>query len=97
MEQEVQKFACNYPYIVPVKTDEHIQYYVAAERVLFAESKSLFSAILNLISVYFTFNIMYPKPLYSLFIFVQHIVLLVKDSQHTPTSVTSLVSALDKL
>ena len=97
MELEVQNYACNYPYIIPIKTDEDIQYYVAAERVLLGECKTLFGALLNLISVYFTFNIKYPKPLYSLLIFVQHIVLLVKDSQHTPISVTQLVSALDKL
>ena len=54
---------------------------VVAECEIFTESLSVYNAILDLISVYyFAFNIAYPKPLYPLFLFVQHYVLLIKDS-----------------
>ena len=89
LELQVQNFACNYPYIVPVKSSEQVQFFIAAEGVLFGETQTLFG---TLISVYFTFNIQYPKPLYSLFIFIQHIILMIKDTQHTPSVVTQLVS-----
>ena len=63
-----------------MKTDEAIQLNVIAECEIFDQSLSVYNAILDLISVYFTFNIAYPKPLYPLFIFIQHYVLLIKDS-----------------
>ena len=97
LELQVQNFACNYPYIVPVKSSEQVQFFIAAEGVLFGETQTLFGTLINLISVYFTFNIQYPKPLYSLFIFIQHIILMKKDTQHTPSVVTQLVSVLDKI
>ena len=80
-----------------MKTDEAIQLNVVAKCEIFTESLSVYNAILDLISVYFAFNIAYPKPLYPLFLFVQHYVLLIKDSQPIPLSTTQLVSAMDKL
>ena len=77
-----------------MKTDEAIHLNVVAECTIFCEFLSVYNAILDLISA---FNIAYPKPLYPLFLFVQHYVLLIKDSQLIPLSTTQLVSAMDKL
>ena len=54
-------------------------------------------SLYSLISVYFALNIAYPKPLHALFVYLQHHVLLIKDSQHVPVSVTQLLSSLDKI
>ena len=43
-----------------------------------------------------TFDIAYPKPLYSLLLFIQRFVLNIRDSQPVPNIVTVLVTALSK-
>ena len=68
-----------------------------AERLVFSECKAYAEAINALISTYFTFNIEYPKQLYSLFIFLQHFVLKLRDEQGIPSIVTRVLSSLDTL
>ena len=84
-------------YIAVLKTDDQVQFYISVEKQIIGFSKSVFSALTNLISAYYVFNIAYPKPINALLIFVQHFVLLLKDKQHVPASVTQLISVLDKL
>ena len=80
-----------------MKSDNKVQFYIAAEREVFGATTSVFTAMTNLVAAYFTFNIAYPKPLYSFLIFVQHYILKFKDEQTVPTCTTQLISALDKL
>lgn len=61
------------------------------------ESKSLLAAIKDLIAVYFVFNIEYPKALTATYIFMQHYILNLKDSQAVPNVVVHVVSTLANL
>ena len=87
----------NYPYVAVVVADSAVQYYLVAERIVMTDCTSLFEALKGLVATYFMANMMYPKPLNALFIFIQHIVLGIKDSQAIPNTVTQVVSSLDKM
>ena len=64
-----------------VVAESAVHYYLVAERIVMTDCESLFEALKGLVATYFMANIMYPKPLNALFIFVQHIALGIKDSQ----------------
>ena len=55
----------------------------------------LASALIDiLMCYYYVFNTEYPKSMYSLYIFLQHFVLGLKDNSKLPTAVISLCSSL---
>ena len=97
LDEEVKKVSQNFPYIAVVIGDSSIQYFVVVERLVLDDSEEFIDAVTALISAYFTFNIEYPRPLYAAFIFLQHFVLKLKDSQPVPPVVTRLLSSLDAL
>ena len=74
-----------------------MNYYLVAERIVMMHCQSLFEALQGLVASYFMANIEYPRPLTALLIFIQHIVLGIKDSQLMPNMVTQVVSSLDKM
>ena len=84
------------PYIVVVEPDdaENLQYFLVVEKQVYMECRKFSTALLCLFCVYYTFNISYPKPLYSVFIFVQTYVLGIKDGYTVPANVNSLITAL---
>ena len=61
------------PFLVVVQHNDSMQVYIAVEKML--ESENIYENIIDLISVYFTFDIAYPKQLYPLCLFLQHHVL----------------------
>ena len=75
------------PYIVVLEPDdmENLQYFLVVEKQVYMECH---------FCVYYVFNISYPKPLYSVFIFVQNYVLGIKDSYTVPPNVNRLITAL---
>jgi len=70
--------------------------FVCCEGQMFIESKSVKDSLLDLISTYFIFDIMYPKPLRNILIFLQHFVLDLADQQSVSSAVSTLVSNLEK-
>ena len=97
LAEEVEKLSLNFPYIAVVVGDSTVNYYLVAERIILTDCRSLFEALKGLVATYFVANMMYPKALNALLIFVQHIVLGIKDAQTVPNVVTQVVSSLDKL
>ncbi len=73
-----------------------LQFFQVAERIVVAESEGFVDALMDLICVYFTYNVQYPKPLYAVLVFIQHYVMAIKDSQPIPTILTATLSALQK-
>ena len=73
------------------------QQYFFVEKTLIAESNSLLTAIVDLIASYFVFDIVYPKPLYAVLIFIQQFVLGIVDKQKVPHNVSVLLSSLTKI
>ena len=68
-----------------------------AEGSAVLETNLISSALLLLFSLYYVFDIAYPKPLYSVYIFIQHFVFEFVDQQKVPNSVTILQSMLAKI
>ena len=95
LEEQVAGVAQNFPYLACVMENSRVQLFVVAERLVLHEASSFIDGLLSLISVYFSFNIEYPKALYSVLIFIQHLVFNVRDTQTVPAAVIRLVSALD--
>ncbi len=61
------------------------------------QSTDLSTALVNLFSAYFAFDIGYPPELYPVFIFFQHYVFGLKDKQKVPVSVTTTVGTMPRL
>ena len=88
----------NHPVIGVIVTDSGVQYLLIVERqILVNRCASFLEAINDMMSAYFTFDIVYPPPLYPLLIFIQRFVMDVKDKQRVPPCVTRLCSSLDKV
>ena len=51
---------------------ENYQVFICCEGQLYLESKSIKDALLDLISTYFVFDIVYPKNLRNVLLFIQH-------------------------
>ena len=71
-----------------------MQVYIAVEIEILLESENI-ESIIDLIRVYFTFDIAYPKQLNPICLLVQHYVLEL-DKQHVPNNVTIRLFSLDK-
>ena len=94
LDEEVQKMAYNFPYIAMIEGGSFLQFLVVAECIVMDDSENLTEALLNLISAYFAFNIEYLKPLYPVFLFIQHYI-MDKDNQTIPPALTRVLSTLN--
>ena len=54
---------------------ENCQVFICCEAELYIESKSIKDALVDLISTYFVFDIVYPKNFRNILLFIQHFVL----------------------
>ena len=81
------------PYLVVMGQagKERTQYFISAEGALNTESSSFRDALLDLMCYYYVFNISYPTSLSGVFLFIQHFVCNLKDSQKYPNSLTKLL------
>jgi hypothetical protein len=70
------------------------EYHLIVDGLFMYSCDTLADALIDLLCFYFIFNIEYPKTMYSLFIFLQHFVLGLKDSSRVPNSVLTLFSNL---
>ena len=96
VDNEITKITQNEPYIAVVRSDRSSQYYVVAERKIALESCSFNDVLIDLVSMYFVFDIAYPKPMYPLLYFIQRFILDIKDNQAVPPVVTRIPNCLDK-
>ena len=70
-------------------------YHLIIDAVFMYLCDDLASALIDiLMCYYYVFNTEYPKSMYSLYIFLQHFVLGLKDNSKLPTAVISLCSSL---
>ena len=95
MESEVAKIKENAPYLT-LTSDERYQFNVVVECNILPHSGRLTTAILDLFSAYYTFNIMYPRPFYASMIFI-HFVFGITDNQTVPKLATKVHSSLVKI
>lgn len=75
LDEEVKKVPQNFPYISVLIGNSSIQFFIIAERLVLDDCEKLVDAMTALVGAYCTFNIQYPRPLYPVFIFLQHFVL----------------------
>ena len=87
----------NHAFVAVIKGDTSVQVILTCERKAVTEVTSASKLLVALISLYFTFNIVYPKPLHSLLLFIQCYILCIKDKSPTPSNLRSFISALDKI
>ena len=82
LKSEVEEIDVSSPYIIVTHTDDDSrQYFVVVEKMILVESSNMAAALQDVMSVYFTFNIAYPRPLYPVLLFLQHHVFEIKDNQ----------------
>ena len=77
--------------------DEGCRVYISCEQELFILSKSIIDGVLDMMAIYFSFDINYPKYTSCVLLFIQHFVLDLKDDQPLPPSTVKLVSNLEKI
>ena len=95
LEAEISQLSITSPYVIVTNNDnDNKQYFVVVENAIFLESTDFTEALLDLLSVFFCFNIEYPKQLYPILIFLQHHVCNIKDQQVVPNVVKVIYSAM---
>ena len=97
LESQILRIHENHPYLAAVFNDSTAQFFIVAERTVLESADDVTSALFELIGAYFAFNMVYPKPLYAVLLFIQHFVLDIKDKQAVPNSVTRILSSLDRI
>ena len=70
------------------------QYHIIVDQLLMYSCNDLAAALIDLLCYYYVFNMAYPKNMFSLYIFLQHFILGLKDCSKLPTCVLSLSSNL---
>ena len=95
LDSEAQSISVTSPYIIVTTTDEDTrQFFIVVEKTVLLESMDLTAALQDLMSVYFTYNIAYPRQLYPVLLFLQHHVFGIKDNQTAPNVVKIVYSAM---
>ena len=84
------------PKIIVLEGDGSYQFLIVAEKEDITESCDFQTAIVDIIAVYFTFNMAYPNQLYPVLLFLQHNILDIIDEQKVPNVVKITCSAMDK-
>lgn len=76
---------------------ESCQVFICCEGQMYMESKSIRDALLDLISTYFVYDIVYPKNIRSVLLFIQHFVFDLPDRQQVSSALSTFVANLQKL
>ena len=85
LDSEIAKIDKGSPYLIMLTSEEGQQLFVVVERALLAESGNITTAVVNLVALYFSFDIVYPQPLYAVLIFIQHLYLVLLTSKRYRT------------
>ena len=99
LEKEVSEVQQSAPFLIVTGRSEaeNCQFFICCEQDVYLESTSLTDAVIDLIATYFVYDVVYPKPLKSIFIFLQHYVLDLKDEQQVPPLALKLVKSLKNI
>ena len=99
VDREISEIAQSAPYIVQTGRagSENVQFFIACERQVVCESKSLLDAVIDLIACYYVFDISYPKGVQGILVFFEHCVFCMKFSQPLPLCTQKLVTSLKKV
>lgn len=99
MEKEISEIHQSAPYLVitGLLDSENCQFFVCSEQNIVLESKSVQDAIIDLMATYFVFDVVYPKPLNTILVFLQHYVFELKDDQPEPVATVKLIGSLQKV
>ena len=81
--------------MIILRHDEGVQLFISVENKILVESVNIKQGILDLISTYCSFDIAYPRQLYPVLVFIQHIILKIVDKQRVPNNVPILCTSLD--
>lgn len=84
------------PCILMVETSEATTY-VIVEGASLVQSTDIQTALIDLYSAYFVFDIAYPVEVAPVLIFMQHYIFGLKDSQKIPVSVATTVATMHRL
>ena len=76
---------------------ENSQIFICCENDILMEPKTVRDAILELLATYFVFDIVYPRGVCGILVFLQHYVMGLQDEQVVPVTTSKLVSNLNKL
>jgi len=80
-----------------METSNTSKYDIIVEGSSLAQSTNLNTALIDLFSTCFVFDIAYPFEVAPIFIFLQHYVFALKDGQKLPVSVTITVATMCRL
>lgn len=99
LSSEIDQIPQSEPYIVVTGKPgmDRTQYFVCVEKALLTESKSIRDALLDVICVYYVFDISYPQSVAGLFLFLQQNVFKIKDSQKAPPCLSKLLRNIGAL
>ena len=100
LEKEVSEIEQSAPFILNTGAsvgDENSQFFVCCEQAIYLESNSAKDVIIDLICTYFVFDIVYPKSLNAILLFLQHYVFKLTDQQPLPPATSKLVGSLKKI
>ena len=87
------KHKFNFPYIAVVGHE----YLIVVERTTVCTCSSMVEALASTIAAYYTFNIQYPSQLKAICLFVEKILVGIRNSEKVPASVNRLYTALEAL
>ena len=94
LDTEIKHIEVSSPYIIVTSTDDDSrQYFLVVEKMILVES-NMTAALQDLMSIYFSFNIAYPRPVYLVLLFLQHHVFGIKDNQTVPNIVKIVYGAM---
>ena len=96
IDEEIAKIPIQAPCIIIIEAREATTYDVVVEGASLVQSTDLSTALVDLFSAYFAFDIAYPQELHPVLIF-QHYVFGLKDQQKVPVSVTTTVATMRRL
>ena len=82
------------PYIIVFQCSSVTQYCVIVEKNCLITTDCFHEGLASLMASIFVFNIAYPKPFYSLLLFLQHAVLNLSDGQPQPVSLSTFLSTI---
>ena len=97
IEEEISSIPLNVPYIIVMEASEATTYDVIVKRSSLFQSTDLCTALIDILSSYFVFDIAYLPELYPLLLFFQHYVFELKDNQKVPVSVATTVGTMRSL
>jgi len=101
IDEEVSEIPQSEPFIVvvgdPNAAAANSQAFICCEKRTIIESKCVKAALVHLIMSYFIFNIVYPKGIHNLMVFLQHHVYNLLDQQKIAASVKTLLNNMEKL